>query len=152
MISILILFCHPSRYVVKESAEKIPDGLHCFTINVNDYVHSSGFFKLEVKFTDWTHDIDHSTILFTHSYTICYKSLPLTLKFILNNGQISGNGGNAVMMDIDGVDIKGVKCALASSECAIGHSNADATDEAYKICSIDCNIRFNLYGRPFRGP
>ena len=58
------------------------------------------------------------------------------MKFILNNGQISGSGANGVMFDIDGADIKGLKCDVPSSGCKIGHSNADANDEAYKICSI----------------
>ena len=95
-----------------KSIRKIPNGLHCFTISVNSYGHSSGYFKLELEFADRSHEIDHSTVLFTHTYTVCYESLPLTLKLILNNGQISGNGANGVMFDIDGADIKGLKCVL----------------------------------------
>ena len=119
-----------------KSFGKIPNGLHCFTVSVNDFVHSSGYFKLELAFSDWSHVIDYSTVIFTHTYTICYSSLPMTLKLILNDGEITGNGGNALLIDIDGADIRGLKCVVASSECIIGHSNTDANDEAYKICSI----------------
>ena len=132
-----------------KSIRKIPNGLHCFTISVNSYGSSTGYFKLELEFADRSHEIDYSTIIFTHSYTVCYESLPLTLKLILNNGQISGNGANGVMFDIDGADIKGLKCVISSSGCAIGHSNADANDEAYKACSIDWNRRLHFFNRSF---
>ena len=107
---------------------------------MNVYGHSSGYFKIQIGYADFSHFIDHSKTMFNgHFYTICYSSLPLTLKLTVNDGTITGNGGTAFLFDIDGSEIKGVKCdevRPTKPGCIVGHPNADVNEEAYKIGSF----------------
>ena len=120
---------------------KVPNGIKCFTITTNEYVHSPGYFKIQIGYSDFSHFIDHSKIMFDvgHFYTICYNSLPLTLKLIVYDGTIAGNGGDAFLLDIEGSEIRGVKCdelLPTKPGCIVGHPNADVNEEAYKIGSF----------------
>ena len=41
---------------------------------------------MEIQFSDWLHEIDHSVYIFNaEQYTICYKSFPDTLKLIIGD-------------------------------------------------------------------
>ena len=41
---------------------------------------------MEIQFSDWLHEIDHSVYIFNAKpYTICYKSFPDTLKLIIGD-------------------------------------------------------------------
>ena len=65
---------------------QIPANLKCFTIT-NPHVNDpGGHFKIEIQFSDWLHEIDHSVNIYnSHSYEICYKLFPATLKLIIGD-------------------------------------------------------------------
>ena len=65
---------------------QIPSDLKCFTVT-NPHVNDpGGHFKMEIQFSSWLHEIDHSVDLYnSESYTICYKSFPETLKLIIGD-------------------------------------------------------------------
>ena len=123
----------------KNSASKVPNGLKCITITRNSHNSASGWFRIQVEFSDWSHEIDHSTTLFdNHTYNICYNSKPQTLKLIVNEPGLAGGGSTGFLFDVDGQGLRGLKCVDPSATapgCIIGHPNADVNNEAYKIRS-----------------
>ena len=146
-----ILICIILAKIWKIQPWKVPNGLKCFTITTNDYIHSPGYFKIQLGYADFSHSIDHSKTMFNvgYSYTICYSSLPLNLKLTVNDGTITGNGGDAFLLDIDGPEIRGVKCdELLSTKpgCIVGHPNADINEEAYKNGSLYEKYLARSYG------
>ena len=65
---------------------QIPTDLKCFTITNPHVSDPGGHFKMEIQFSDWLHEIDHSVHIWNgEQYTICYKSFPNTLKLIIQD-------------------------------------------------------------------
>ena len=65
---------------------QVPADLKCFTITNPHINDPGGHFKIEIQFSDWLHEIDHSVNLYnSETYTICYKSFPETLKLIISD-------------------------------------------------------------------
>ena len=65
---------------------QIPTDLKCFTITNPHERDRDGYFKMEIQFSDWLHEIDHSVQVYRdEQYTICYKFFPDTLKLIIQD-------------------------------------------------------------------